>query len=69
MPRISDCVYPFGLDPIWGIAGNSLAFTNSLKMKLAVIIGIVHMSLGLLAKALNAIFFSSPIDFFLEFTP
>lgn len=69
MPRIGDCVYPFGVDPIWGIASNSLAFTNSLKMKLAVVIGVLHMSLGLVAKALNAVFFGSAADFFVEFVP
>lgn len=46
-----------------------MAFVNSLKMKISVIIGVVHMSVGLIAKALNAIHFKSAIDFFLEFLP
>lgn len=38
---IENCVYPFGLDPKWYIASNELNFFNSLKMKLAVIIGVL----------------------------
>lgn len=36
---IPDCVHPIGLDPKWYIARNELSFMNSLKMKVAVIIG------------------------------
>jgi V-type H+-transporting ATPase subunit a len=39
--QIAGCVYPIGLDPKWYIATNELAFFNSLKMKMAVIIGVV----------------------------
>lgn len=39
--RIEDCVYPFGLDPKWYIASNELNFFNSMKMKTAVIIGVI----------------------------
>lgn len=34
------CVYTFGMDPIWGVAKNKLSMYNSLKMKLAIIIGV-----------------------------
>jgi len=38
--RSKNCVYLFGLDPIWHISENELAFSNSYKMKMAVIIGL-----------------------------
>lgn len=47
--------YPFGLDPIWNLAENGLVFTNSYKMKQAIIIGIAHMSLGYVVAIFNSI--------------
>jgi len=64
-----NCVYYAGLDPRWAQASNSLTFVNNLKMKLAVIIAIIHMSLGIFMKAFNAVFFSRWVDFFFEFLP
>ena len=51
----SGCVYPLGIDSIWKVAENQMQFTNSLKMKIAVIIGVTHMMLGLLVRFLNGI--------------
>lgn len=39
--HIPGCVYPLGLDPKWYIAKNELSFMNSLKMKVAVIVGVI----------------------------
>jgi V-type H+-transporting ATPase subunit a len=36
-----NCVYKFGIDPIWYISRNELTYINSLKMKLSVIIGVI----------------------------
>jgi len=35
-----ECVYPFGVDHIWYSSTNMLNFTNSMKMKIAVIFGV-----------------------------
>lgn len=42
---------------------------NSLKMKIAVILGVSHMSLGILLKGINARYFYSNLDFYFEFIP
>jgi len=48
--------YPMGVDPVWRWSGNNVQFTNSLKMKMAIVMGIVHMTLGVLIKALNMLY-------------
>jgi V-type H+-transporting ATPase subunit a len=40
-----------------------------MKMKIAVIIGVIHMTFAVLLKASNAIYFKKWIDFFFEFIP
>jgi V-type H+-transporting ATPase subunit a len=67
--KIPDCVYPFGLDPKWYVSTNELAFMNSMKMKLSVILGVVQMSFGIILKGVNAFYFKAPIDFVFEFIP
>ena len=46
-----------------------LAYLNSLKMKISVILGVLQMSLGICMKAFNAVYFKNKIDFFFEFVP
>eukprot|EP01015_Nassula_variabilis_P009751 TRINITY_DN17739_c0_g2_i2.p1 TRINITY_DN17739_c0_g2~~TRINITY_DN17739_c0_g2_i2.p1 ORF type:complete len:192 (-),score=17.58 TRINITY_DN17739_c0_g2_i2:59-634(-) len=65
----TDCVYPFGVDPKWYLASNKLSFFNSLKMKLAIILGVTHMVLGIFLKAANTIYFKQFLDFWFEFIP
>lgn len=64
-----DCTVYVGLDPTWYRAKNHLTFVNSMKMKIAVIFGVAHMSLGLIIKALNALHFRKHVDLFFEFVP
>ncbi|KII68028.1 V-type proton ATPase subunit a isoform 1 [Thelohanellus kitauei] len=61
--------YPIGLDPVWMFASNKITFVNSLKMKLSVIIGFIHMTFGILCGAANNLYFGKYLDFFAEFVP
>lgn len=54
-----DCTYPFGVDPAWYLSPVLLTFTNNIKMKLAVIIGVAHMSMGVVVKGLNSVYFGN----------
>ena len=65
----SDCVYPVGVDPSWYLSHNEIAFINSLKMKIAVIYGVAHMTLGIYLKGTNAFYYGAYVDFFFEFVP
>lgn len=62
-------IYPFGVDPAWHISANELLFFNSMKMKTAVIFGVVQMTGGILLKGLNALYFRERAVFWLEFMP
>jgi V-type H+-transporting ATPase subunit a len=66
---VEDCVYPIGVDPAWYLGSNELTFLNSLKMKISVILGVLQMSLGVIMKGLNAIYFRNYLDFIFEFIP
>ena len=64
-----ECTYPFGFDPTWFQSHEEVSFLNSFKMKLSIIIGVVHMLGGILLKASNSIYFRNFIDFTFEFIP
>ena len=61
--------FPFGADPIWKMAENELQFYNSLKMKLSIVVAYLHMMLGLVLMAFNAVHFRRPYDLYWEFIP
>lgn len=57
------------MDWIWRIANNETAFTNSFKMKFAIVAGVFHMLLGISLKGFNALYFRNFVDFFFEAVP
>jgi len=61
--------YPFGCDPLWNGSVNSLDYYNSLKMKMSVILGVTHMSIGIFLSLLNQIHFRDWLSVFYEFFP
>lgn len=69
LQRIGTETYPFGIDPAWKGATNELLMTNSIKMKLSILIAVVHMGVGVILKGMNAIHFRDRLDFFFEFIP
>lgn len=48
--RDENCTYPIGFDWVWGGSGNDITFTNSFKMKLSIIVGVLHMTMGIIFK-------------------
>ncbi|EIW85547.1 ATPase V0 A0 complex 116-kDa subunit [Coniophora puteana RWD-64-598 SS2] len=62
-------VYPFGLDPAWHEADNGLVFMNSYKMKMAVVLGVIHMTFALCMQVPNAIRFNRKTDIWTVFVP
>uniref|UniRef100_A0A8C3R8I4 V-type proton ATPase subunit a n=1 Tax=Cyanoderma ruficeps TaxID=181631 RepID=A0A8C3R8I4_9PASS len=61
--------YPFGIDPIWSLATNHLNFLNSFKMKMSVVLGIVHMGFGVILGVFNHVHFQQQHRLVLEFLP
>ncbi|MED6207456.1 V-type proton ATPase subunit a1 [Stylosanthes scabra] len=61
--------YPFGVDPSWRGSRSELAFLNSLKMKMSILLGVVHMNLGIILSYFNACFFGNSIDIRYQFVP
>jgi V-type H+-transporting ATPase subunit a len=50
-------VYGLGIDPVWAVAENNLNYVNSLKMKISVIIAVIHMTVGVFVKLSNSLYF------------
>jgi V-type H+-transporting ATPase subunit a len=61
--------YPFGVDPSWYHTTNELAFFNSLKMKLAVTLGVAQMVFGIVLSLLNHLHFQDRLAVWFEFVP
>ena len=61
-----DCNYAAGFDPVWSLATTRLTFSNNVKMKLSVIMGVLHMTLGIVIKGFNSVYFKRWPDLFTE---
>ncbi|GAA5848366.1 hypothetical protein JCM8547_004492 [Rhodosporidiobolus lusitaniae] len=61
--------YFFGIDPGWHGADNVLIFTNSLKMKMSVVMGVIHMTFAICLQVLNHLHFKRPELIWAEFLP
>ncbi|KAH8271042.1 hypothetical protein KR018_001642 [Drosophila ironensis] len=61
--------YPFGMDPIWQMADNKIIFLNTFKMKLSIIVGVLHMIFGVSMSVVNFIYYKKYASIFLEFLP
>jgi len=62
-------VYPFGVDPAWHLASNKMVFFNSFKMKVAIVLGVFQMTLGLLLSLLNHVEFRDARSIWFQFVP
>lgn len=63
------CTYPMGVDHAWYLGHNELTYFNSMKMKIAVILGVSQMVLGILMKGVNAIYKKDSLELLHEFLP
>lgn len=62
-------VYGFGFDPVWAVSEVQLMYSNSVKMKLSVLVGITQMTFGLFLKLGNHIHEGDYLSIFGEFVP
>ncbi|KAJ5815046.1 hypothetical protein N7474_006823 [Penicillium riverlandense] len=61
--------FPIGLDWNWHEAENGLLFSNSMKMKMSIVLGWSHMTYALCYQYINARHFKSKVDIIGNFIP
>ena len=61
--------YVIGVDPAWHGAENSLLFSNSYKMKMAIVFGVMQMTFGVVLSLYNHRYFKRPLNIYTEFIP
>ena len=65
----NDYVYYVGVDPIWKSSGNELYFYNSFKMKLSILVGVIHMTCGIVISCVNHFHYKNLLDIVFRFIP
>ncbi|KAJ1520839.1 hypothetical protein ONE63_003928 [Megalurothrips usitatus] len=61
--------YILGMDPVWQTAQNKIIFLNSFKMKISIIIGVLHMVFGVSLSVINNVQNRKYMNLLLEFVP
>lgn len=61
--------YPFGIDWGWRECKNKSEFYNSLKMKMSVIVGSLHMGFGMVLSYFNTLADTNYVKFYTEVIP
>mmetsp|Transcript_13607 Transcript_13607/g.33435 ORF Transcript_13607/g.33435 Transcript_13607/m.33435 type:complete len:874 (-) Transcript_13607:923-3544(-) len=61
--------YVFGIDPIWHGRKTELPFLNSFKMKMSIVMGVLHMDFGIINCLYNNMFFRDTVSTLFEFIP
>ncbi|XP_027205722.2 V-type proton ATPase 116 kDa subunit a 1-like [Dermatophagoides pteronyssinus] len=61
--------YYFGIDPVWQIASNKVQYTNTYKMKLSVILGVLQMFFGVMLSMFNHWHHGDLVSIAVEFIP
>lgn len=62
-------VYAFGVDPVWMFKDNELIYSNSLKMKISVVMGITMMVFGMFLAFIKQVRRRAWIELFLGWVP
>ena len=61
--------YVFGIDPIWQVAQNKIEYLNAFKMKVSIILGVIHMLFGVFMSLKNHVYFKNGLSIWAEFIP
>ena len=61
--------YPVGFDPAWRDTRTELPFSNSIKMKMSILLGVTHMNVGIIHSLLNQRYFGDRLSTLCEFIP
>lgn len=61
--------YIFGTDPVWPLAENEIPYMNVFKMKVSIILGVMHMLFGLYLSFKNSLYIGDYFSIYCELIP